>query len=239
MEPTMREEEFRNRLRRAIGEPPPLVEPNLSQPERSLTGAPSWLAGTAATVIAGAIAIALIASHGGSLLPLVPDPGRAGLGSVHPSVDRPTLEARPLALQPLDAGQQCPTGEPVRLAIRTSSGKWPNYGFGRRPVYLSGQTTFYAGGDQVIVLLTDPTYTGPVLVRSSRLDGVGSLTFRELDAATGAPEAWLPKTSSPPNWGAWESMMSAPSQGCYGLQFDGENFTEVVVIKLLPGPPPG
>lgn len=233
----MREEDFRKRLRRAIGEPPQLARPNLSRPDRPLVATHGWLTGAVAGAIAATIVFALIASHGGLHLPRVDSkPGMSGSGA---TVDRSSLEGRPLSLQPLASGQACPVDKPVGLRIRTSSGKWPNYGFGSGPVYLSGQTMFYTGSEQVIVLLTDPTYSGPALVRSSRLDGTGSLTFRELDASTGVNEVWLAKTSSPPNWGAWESMMSSSAPGCYGIQLDGSNFTEVVIISVLPSPAPG
>ena len=36
----------------------------------------------------------------------------------------------------------------------------PNYGFGRSPVYLSGQLHWYGPGSQTAFLLVDPTYSG-------------------------------------------------------------------------------
>lgn len=236
---TMREEEFRIRLRRAIGEPPPVVRPNLTRPQQSSAGSRNWFAGAVGTVFAALAVMALLASRGVLQVPILSsNPGSTSQGTAGGPVDRATLEARPMQLSQLASGQQCPTGKPVRLAVRTSSGKWPNYGFGSRPVYLSGQTAFYAGGDQVVVLLIDPKYTGALLVRSNRLDGTGSLSLREIGSSSSTTEVWLPKTSSPPDWGTWEAFMAVDVPGCYAVQFDGGSFTESVVIRVLPGPPP-
>jgi hypothetical protein len=47
-------------------------------------------------------------------------------------------------------------------------------------------------------------------------------------------------TSSPPYWGAWLGRLGATAPGCYGLQVDGESFTEQIVLQVQAGPaPPG
>jgi hypothetical protein len=159
-----------------------------------------------------------------------------------PQVDWAPLTAKPLNLQPLSSGARCPVSPPVDLVVTTNGPKkgGPNYGFGQGPVYVSGQTSWYAG-TQGILFLTDPKYTGPVLVRSMRLDGTGSLTLSGQGATTLANGAiGLAETSSPPYWGMWLGMVSPSAPGCYGIQFDGTSFSSRAVIAVSPGPvPPG
>jgi hypothetical protein len=159
-----------------------------------------------------------------------------------PQIDWAPLIAKPLNLQQLSSGVRCPVSPQVDLVVTTNGPKkgGPNYGFGQGPLYVSGQTRWYAG-TQAILLLTDPSYTGPVLVRSMRLDGTGSLAISGQDATTLAGGAiGLAQTSSPPYWGMWIGMLTPSAPGCYGIQFDGTSFSSSAVIAVLPGPvPPG
>jgi hypothetical protein len=159
-----------------------------------------------------------------------------------PQIDWAPLTAKPLNLQQLSSGARCPISPQVDLVVTTNGPKkgGPNYGFGHGPVYVSGQTRWYAG-TQVILFLTDPKYTGPVLVRTMRLDGTGSLAISGQDATTLAGGAiGLAQTSSPPYWGMWVGMLTPSAPGCYGIQFDGTSFSSGAVIAVSPGPvPPG
>ena len=159
-----------------------------------------------------------------------------------PQVDWAPLIAKPLNLQPLSSGAPCPVSPQVDLVVTTNGPKTggPGFGFGQGPVYVSGQTSWYAG-TQGILFLTDPKYTGPVLVRSIQLDGTGSLTLSGQGATTLANGAiGLAETSSPPYWGMWFGMVSPSAPGCYGIQFDGTSFSSSAVIAVSPGPvPPG
>jgi hypothetical protein len=159
-----------------------------------------------------------------------------------PQVDWAPLIAKPLNLQQLSSGARCPVSPQVDLVVTTNGPKkgGPNYGFGQGPVYISGQIRWYAG-TQGVILLTDPRYTGPVLVRSMRLDGTGSLTISGQDATTVAGGAiGLAQTSSPPYWGMWQGTVTPSTPGCYGIQFDGTSFSSSAVIAVSPGPvPPG
>jgi hypothetical protein len=41
-------------------------------------------------------------------------------------------------------------------------------------------------------------------------------------------------------WRAWIGMLSSDGPGCFGLQVDGDVFTEFIVFAVNPGnPPPG
>jgi hypothetical protein len=111
------------------------------------------------------------------------------------------------------------------------SGKWPVYGFGSGPAYLSGQTDWFAGG-QAAVLLIEPSYPGPLLVRSGRLDGGGSLVFTGL-GASGASVS-LPATAPSPYWRTWDGTLAATDAGCYGIQVDGPP-TEIIVLEVKAG----
>jgi hypothetical protein len=159
-----------------------------------------------------------------------------------PQIDWSPLIAKPLNLQQLSSGARCPVSPQVDLTVTTNGPKkgGPNYGFGQGPVYVSGQLRWYAGA-QAILFLTDPKYTGPVLVRSMRLDGTGSLTLTGEGATTlDGGAIGLAQTSSPPYWGMWLGRLTPNAPGCYGIQFDGTSFSAISVIAVSPGPvPPG
>ncbi|TMF43306.1 MAG: hypothetical protein E6I23_11000 [Chloroflexi bacterium] len=157
-----------------------------------------------------------------------------------PQVDWSALTAKPVNLQPLPAGASCPVSPKVDLAVKGQSGKWPNYGFGQGPAYVSGQFMWYSAGPQAILILVDPKYTGPVLVRSRRLDGTGLLAWSG-EGSTSLPDAGamgLAQTSSPPYWGTWIGSVTPSAPGCYGIQLDGTSFSAVAVISVSKGPPP-
>ncbi len=154
-------------------------------------------------------------------------------------VDWSVLTRRPLTLQPLAAGAACPVSPESQLAVKPQSGKWPTYGFGQPPAYLSGQFTWYSAGSQGVVILIDPQYTGPLLVRSRRLDGGGTLAFSgQPSTALAGGALGIGQTSAPPYWGTWFGVLIPSAPGCYGIQFDGSTFTSVTVISVSKGPPP-
>ncbi len=113
----------------------------------------------------------------------------------------------------------------------------PNGGYGQGPVYLSGQYFWYSGGGQAVFVLTDPSYTGPVLVRVKRLDGTGTVTISGPGQTLAGSAFGIPESSSPPDWGVWFGSLTPSVPGCYGFQFDGATFSDVAVIKVSKGPP--
>jgi hypothetical protein len=156
-----------------------------------------------------------------------------------PVVDWSTLTSKPLQLDQLAAGAPCPVSSSKDIPVKGRSSKWPNYGFGNGPAYLSGQFNWYSNGGQGALILVDPKYTGPLLVRSKRLDGAGSLTFGGEGLTTVGDGVYgLPQTGSSPYWGTWFGFLTTDAPGCYGIQFDGTNFSGVVVISVKKGPPP-
>jgi hypothetical protein len=159
------------------------------------------------------------------------------------------LRQRPLNLPVLTSTAGCP-----------ASSEAPGYGFGVGPVYLSGQSDWYSGG-QTAVLMVDSTYTGPLLVRAFQLGGAGTsqITLADLPptdlsniavkesqhsvavvSAVHTPEGGLELQSDlgSPSWRAWFGRLSTSGPGCFALQLDGAAFSEVIVVNVLGGPPP-
>jgi hypothetical protein len=136
-----------------------------------------------------------------------------------------------------------------------------NQGFGAGPAYLSGQSSWYAGG-QAAILRVDSKYSGPLQVRASQRggDGTAQITLANVDPITLANAAAkegshgvlvvsaVPTTDGlelqavPPSshWRAWFGQLSTGGPGCFELRVDGTGFTEVIVLAVHAGPaPPG
>lgn len=216
-----------------------------SFPVTGLPPLPSGYAFTSFAIIpAGACVPGTFAGVAATGLPPAKTPTPSPSPSA-PQIDWAPLVAKPLNLPQLPSGARCPVSPQVDLVVADTVGEGakkggPNYGFGQGPVYVSGQTMWYAG-TQAVIFLTDPKYTGPVLVRSMRLDGAGSLSLSGQGATTLAGGAiGLAQTSSAPYWGMWLGGLTPSAPGCYGIQFDGTSFSSSAVIAVSPGPvPPG
>jgi hypothetical protein len=157
-----------------------------------------------------------------------------------PVINWSILQARPLHLDQLSPGTACPVSGTVNnLTVKAQSGKWPNYGFGPGPAYISGQFMWYSAGPQEMLILVDPKYRGPLLIRIRQIDGAGTaqLSGDGLQALSDGSFG-LPQTSSPPYWGTWYGPLTPSTPGCYGIQLDGTSFSDVVVIQVEKGPPP-
>jgi hypothetical protein len=187
--------------------------------------------------------------------------GGAGVVQVSPSESAANSVVAagqpPLAFPVLAAGTSCPASPVVSLL-----GVAPDYGVGDYPVYLSGQTSWYAGG-QAALLMIASSYTGSLLVRGAQLDGPANITLaeEELPAAARAadsekekqhgvevvagehPVAGTLEMSAEPAsslWRAWLGTLSTTGPGCFGLQVDGDGFTKFIVFQVQAGPaPPG
>lgn len=155
-----------------------------------------------------------------------------------PAVDWSALQSRPLQIPQLSPGASCPVSTSVSLDVKAQNGKWPNYGFGPGPAYISGQVMWYSAGSQAILILVDPKYKGPVLIRAQRIDGSGTVQMSGDGLQPLTDGYGLPQTSSPPYWGTWFGAITPSTPGCYAIQLDGTSFTAVVVIQVKQGPPP-
>lgn len=164
------------------------------------------------------------------------------------------LRQRPLRLPVWAPNASCP--------VSSSGGAGLNSGFGVGPAYLSGQDSWYSGGQTAAIML-DSKYSGPLLVRGAQLDGDGKLTvtFADLPSSTWEVAAdkerqhgvllvvaahtpggglAMQAVISSSFWRGWLGSLSTDGPGCFALQVDGDLFTEFIVISVQAGaPPPG
>ena len=174
---------------------------------------------------------------------------------------RPPLVAPNSARQPGSLPPGCAVTDPCETCTASSiadlGSVLPNYGAGVGPVYLSGQDSWYSAG-QVAVLVVDSRYSGPLLVRPFQLggDGTSTVTLADLPptdvikkepGVTNVPAVhttggglYLDAVASSSSWRNWTGLLSTDSPGCFGLQVDGDVFTEFILFVANPGkPPPG
>jgi hypothetical protein len=156
------------------------------------------------------------------------------------------------------------TGPLAALTASCPASTATNHGFGAGPAYLSGQSSWYSGG-QAAILMVDSTYSGPLLVRASQFGGDGTshitlaeetlsppalagLAFKErrnsvmLVSAVHTPDGGLQLQAAPSSqlWRGWFGRLSTDGPGCFALHVDGTAFTEVIVFVVQAGAaPPG
>ena len=159
------------------------------------------------------------------------------------------LRARPLSVPAIAAGSTCPTSQSVRLrtgsvvplpaGTRPPNKGIPAYGYGAGPVYLSGQMVGPIIGlmgapgwspGQAALIVVDPSYSGPVLVRGHQADGPGGFP---LSSPSG--ELTFADTRSSPDYRSWVGQIAAPP-GCYALQADTISGTALIWFLVLAGP---
>lgn len=165
------------------------------------------------------------------------------------------LTQRPMRPPVLDPNAKCRASSTVDLNPAA-----PNYGQGVGPVYLSGQSSWYSAG-QAALLMVDSRYSGPLLVRGFPLSGAGESRVTLMDYASVEADAEkerqhgvavvpavhtttggleLQAVISSSFWRAWIGDLSTDGPGCFGLQVDGDVFTEFIVFPVHAGkPPPG
>ena len=161
------------------------------------------------------------------------------------------LQQRPMRPPTLAPNETCSVSSTADLGVVA-----PNYGAGVGPVYLSGQDSWYAGG-QGTILMVDSKYSGPLLVRTFQLGGNGKSTvtladFPSSDLIKQEPRVavvpalhttggglYLGAVAPTSFWRAWYGLLSTDSPGCFGLQVDGDVFTEFILFVVNPGISPG
>ncbi len=162
-----------------------------------------------------------------------------------------TLSGNPLKLPTVKAGAACPINATVAGAVPAfplAAGTSPVYvqGTGPRltlpftPAESFPDATSNWGGIKAIWAIA-PSYTGPILLRGARLDGVGAVRFNGgLGQLRGNNEGTEPiqndlrlhgGSAGPGNWSLWTTFFRLQSAGCYGLQLDGENFTQILIFQ--------
>jgi hypothetical protein len=153
---------------------------------------------------------------------------------VHPSASASATASsqpgQPMKLPVLQPGSTCPVSAQQDFSSPPGS-KLPGYGFGPGPAFLSGQTQWFSG--VYADILVSPAYAGKVVVRGHQLDGANGMPFRgqqgdgNITIAPGSPGQWRQRDAV---------VSGAP--GCYGLQVDGDGFSEIIVFSVTGGTPP-
>ncbi len=163
------------------------------------------------------------------------------------------IVARPLTLPAVQPGDSCPitTGKRGAVPHHIFGGElW----FGEGPVYFA--LAWKSSADDLATFALDPvplegsahraktpwvavpSYSGPILIRGRALDG--SARALRFSATEAAPKDRLelaalaaPHAPASSLWWFWPSSMWVPGPGCYGVQIDTSDATEVVVFEAL------
>ncbi len=169
---------------------------------------------------------------------------------------------RPLALPVLSAGESCPISTGSKKAIPPESEVFcaECFWFGSGPVYFamtynneSAEATFSLDGVPYsenayrakTPWTSDPDYSGPIRIRGGQLDGTNEQrpSFSNQEE-TPADELLLTGYGGPSStlWPLWRSLMWVPGPGCYGVQIDTEDGTDIVIFEATrsaePAPTP-
>jgi hypothetical protein len=241
-------------LRGAVAEPPEAparlanVRRRATNRRRAQLSAGSL--GVVAVVVAGIVGVDA-AGHGpahpsvSTPLAPVPDGIPAALG-------------RPLHLPKFAAGLPCPVSA-AKTYPKGAGFSDPYIAVGPGPFTLTGNGTVPvdftpAANDEFlgtgwpgmkVIWRVDPEYIGPVLLRGARLDGPGQLRFGSYTGTVGQgtppgasfqaqayAELGYPGQDSTPSPTTYPSDIRVQTPGCYGLQVDGTNFSEVITFEV-------
>lgn len=162
------------------------------------------------------------------------------------------LEERPVALPVIEPGDSCPTSVGHRGTVPIQrhifgGALW----FGEGPVYFALAWKDSPGDDATFALepvpregnahraktpwVSVPSYSGPIFIRGRALDASGR-TLR-FDATGSGPQSRLelaaPHAPEPSLWSFWPSSMWVPGRGCYGVQIDTLDATDIVIFEAL------
>ena len=149
---------------------------------------------------------------------------------------------RSLHLPVVKPGARCPVSAPGRRVNKLNG---PVVGHG--PVYLftleqhgvrqyegtrNKQSLFPRSpwGGSVLKWIGRPAYHGPVLVRGRQLDGPHALGFSYRPGGARISALLLPAEHGH-RWHYWGNYARLGAPGCYGLQVDGTNFSEIIVFS--------
>ena len=191
------------------------------------------------------IASALRTDHGGN-------------GGVGYSVDNQAafgrLKRRPLNLPVVHTGERCPMTEgdrdhvPHVGYIFCSGCFW----FGKGPVFFALSWADQKSDEARFALTGVPyeehtyraktpwvsraDYEGPILIRGRRLDGGGGGKLRfsynglKLTEELGL-DAPARDRADPSHWSFWPTSMYVPGAGCYGVQIDTNDGTDLIIFE--------
>lgn len=164
------------------------------------------------------------------------------------------LEQRPLRLPALAPGSPCPVtpGRQIDPAFGPAAGTGPVFAVGIGPDgvlpyvdparWAGGGTGTTWGGGSIYWAIRE--YRGPILVRGRQLDGPHAVQFNggldqrnnpgpNLAAAPPIPMLRLLIGAGNP-WSTAISNARMQVPGCFGLQVDGQTFSETIVFQAVP-----
>ncbi|MGQ0680383.1 MAG: hypothetical protein ACT4OM_12140 [Actinomycetota bacterium] len=79
----------------------------------------------------------------------------------------------------------------------------------------------------------DEEYQQPALLRGHQLDGPEELLFQASEGDPVEKSLLLPATGEA-GWRYFPSAIFIKEQGCYGVQIDGADFSDVIIFKAVP-----
>jgi hypothetical protein len=157
---------------------------------------------------------------------------------------------KPLHLPTLGGGGSCPVSK-----VRPGVVPGRPYALGNGPVYLvvsnptptiqystapfNGDTASVLGGSRSIWAI-NPGYQGTVVIRGQQLGGNNPLRFNGgLDQVNGNAQGTEPVLDAlrlsaqgqSSSWSTFVTFTRMQAPGCYGMQIDGQNFSEVIVFQ--------
>lgn len=98
------------------------------------------------------------------------------------------------------------------------------------PFALSG----FVGSDWAgarVTWVSDPGYSGPVLIRGGEVAGAGFVGFGEGHVPVNDLQLLTPATMTSSGARTWPSFTRVRAPGCYAYQVDGIGFSEVIVFQ--------
>jgi hypothetical protein len=178
-------------------------------------------------------------------------PGVATTVATSTPTSSSNLANRPLHLPSVAAGAACPVSQ-----IHSGVVPGRQYALGNGPVYLVvsnptptmqysaapfiGDTTSELGGSRSIWAI-NPSYQGTVLIRGQQLGGKNPLRFNGgLDQVNSNSQGTEPilnalrlngQQGQNSSWSSFVTFTRMQAPGCYGIQVDGQNFSEVIVFQ--------
>ncbi len=139
---------------------------------------------------------------------------------------------------PFGVPATCHVTSGVLLDAHSNKTKLSSFGFGAGPVYLSGQNSWYASGEEAEFLI-DPADTGAVHITGQpTASGASAPVFTGPEANGSVID--VPSGSDAPFWRYWDGQMSFTQPGCYVLNVQTAAANEAVTIYVHAGSaPPG
>jgi hypothetical protein len=161
----------------------------------------------------------------------------------------PAALRRRLHVPRIKRGARCPVSAPgktVTSYYAPAIGEGPVYAVSLYSLARSGvlpfdypprlRGLFYGSSwsGQALKWIADPAYDGPVLIRGRQLNGRHRVGFG--NGIVPYSEMQVPPGTGDPQvdgWRGWGGYARFRVPGCYGIQVDGTDFSEVIVFKAV------